>query len=45
MKSAAIGENTSPAVGIEAIELEGLREDGTPLPTMSSRVEYVEATA
>jgi predicted RNase H-like HicB family nuclease len=31
----------------EAIEfhLEGMREDGTPIPSPSSRVEYVEVTA
>jgi predicted RNase H-like HicB family nuclease len=31
----------------EAIEihLEGMREDGTPIPPPSSRVEYVEVTA
>jgi predicted RNase H-like HicB family nuclease len=31
----------------EAIEfhLEGMREDGTPIPSPSSRVEYVEITA
>jgi predicted RNase H-like HicB family nuclease len=31
----------------EAIEfhLEGMREDGTPLPPPSSRVEYVEVAA
>jgi predicted RNase H-like HicB family nuclease len=31
----------------EAIEIhrEGMREDGTPIPPPSSRVEYVEVTA
>jgi predicted RNase H-like HicB family nuclease len=31
----------------EAIEfhLEGLREDGTPIPPLSSRVDYVEVAA
>jgi predicted RNase H-like HicB family nuclease len=31
----------------EAIEfhLQGMREDGTPIPAPSSRVEYVEVTA
>ncbi len=31
----------------EAIEfhLEGMREDGTPIPTPTSRVEYVEVAA
>jgi predicted RNase H-like HicB family nuclease len=28
-----------------AIHLEGLREDGTPIPPPSSRVEYVEVAA
>lgn len=39
-------EETERAIR-EAIEfhLEGLREDGTPIPPPSSRVEYVEVAA
>jgi predicted RNase H-like HicB family nuclease len=39
-------EETEQAIR-EAIEvhLEGLREDGTPIPPPSSRVEYVEVAA
>ena len=39
-------EETEQAIR-EAIEfhLEGLREDGTPIPSASSRVEYVDVEA
>jgi predicted RNase H-like HicB family nuclease len=44
--SAGTVEETERAIR-EAIEfhLEGLREDGTPIPEPSSRVDYVEVAA
>lgn len=42
---ATVAEVEAEIRGAIAFHLEGLREDGLPIPASTSRVEYVELTA